>query len=213
MQLFFCPYLWSIQKFTFIWIKKQISQERGTVRTHWNANHLPKMKSTKCNINVVNQEFNHLTYAFRGIFTFTRVYISLFDEVSIPILSYFDEWIPDFTIFMYEWVVNNRSYSRLKKVMRNGSVKSREIKSLDWCSFVDPWCSSDDSNSVEFFKIHILFTPLWLVFTSQYLFNPFLMTVSILVNKLERSLVLHLPEPAMKRCENGSLCSLGVQYK
>ena len=36
------------------------------------------------------------------------------------------------------------------------------------------------------------------------------MTVSILVNKLDNSLVVHLLELAIKQCFTGDLCSLGV---
>ena len=38
-------------------------------------------------------------------------------------------------------------------------------------------------------------------------------TVSILVNKLDNGFVVHLLEPAIKRCFTGDLCSLGVQYR
>ena len=45
----------------------------------------------------------------------------------------------------------------------------------------------------------------------QYFSSPVFMTVSILVNKLDKSFVVHLLEPAIKRCFTGDLCSLGVQ--
>ena len=35
------------------------------------------------------------------------------------------------------------------------------------------------------------------------------MTVSILVNKLDKCFAVHLLEPAMNRCFTGDLCSLG----
>ena len=41
--------------------------------------------------------------------------------------------------------------------------------------------SSDDDNLVELFKIHMLFTPLWIILVLQYLPNPSLMMVKILV--------------------------------
>ena len=37
------------------------------------------------------------------------------------------------------------------------------------------------------------------------------MTVRILVNKLDNCFVVHLLEPAIKRCFTGDLCSLGVK--
>ena len=39
--------------------------------------------------------------------------------------------------------------------------------------------------------------------------SPVFMTVSILVNKLDNCFVVHLLEPAMKRCFTGDLCNLG----
>ena len=62
---------------------------------------------------------------------------------------------------------------------------------------------------VEFLSIHILLTPVWLVLTLQYFSSPVFMTVSILVNKLDNSFVVHLP--AIKRCFTGDLCGMGVQ--
>ena len=39
------------------------------------------------------------------------------------------------------------------------------------------------------------------------------MTVTILVNKLDHCFVVHLLEPAIKRCFTGDLCSLGMKMK
>ena len=61
----------------------------------------------------------------------------------------------------------------------------------------------------KFLSIHILLTPVWLVFILQYFSGPVFMTVSILVNKLDNCFVVHLLEPAKKRCFTGDLCSLG----
>ena len=72
---------------------------------------------------------------------------------------------------------------------------------------------NDDSKVVEFLSIHILLTPVWLMFIQQYFSGPVFMTVSILDNKLDNCLVVHLLEPAMKQCFTGDLCSLGVQYR
>ena len=72
-----------------------------------------------------------------------------------------------------------------------------------------PKRANDDSKFVEFLSIHILLIPVWLVFILQYFSSPVFMTVSILVNKLNNSFVVHLLEPAMKRCFTGDLCSLG----
>ena len=75
-----------------------------------------------------------------------------------------------------------------------------------------PKWASDDSKFVEFLSIHILLTPVWLVFTLQYSSSPVFMTVNILVNKLDNCFVVHLLEPAMKWCFSGDLCSLRVHY-
>ena len=72
------------------------------------------------------------------------------------------------------------------------------------------WTPKDDSKFVEFLNIHIL-TPVWLVFILQYFSSPVFITVSILVNKLDNCFVVHLLEPAIKRCFTGDLCSLGVR--
>ena len=62
--------------------------------------------------------------------------------------------------------------------------------------------SNDDNKLVEFFRIHMLFTPLWLIVVLQYLLNPFLMVVKILVSRHDSSFVVRLLEPAIKRCLN-----------
>ena len=59
-----------------------------------------------------------------------------------------------------------------------------------------PKWANDDSKFVEFLRIHILLTPVWLVFTLQNLSSPVFITVSILVNKLDNYVVVYLP--AMK---------------
>ena len=61
--------------------------------------------------------------------------------------------------------------------------------------------------------MHILLTPVWLVFMLQYFSSPVLMTVSTLINKLDNCFVVHLLEPQMKRCFTGDLYSFGVQYR
>ena len=76
-----------------------------------------------------------------------------------------------------------------------------------------PKCPNDDSKFVEFLSIHRLFTPVWLVFILQYFSGPVFMTVSFLVTKLDNCFVVHLLEPAMKRCFTGDLFSLEVQYR
>ena len=74
-----------------------------------------------------------------------------------------------------------------------------------------PKWPNDDSKFVEFLSIHILLTPVLLVFILQYFSSPVFITVRILVNKLDNCFVVHLLEPAIKRCSTGDLCSLGVQ--
>ena len=68
-------------------------------------------------------------------------------------------------------------------------------------------------SDLEFLSIHILLTPVWLVFLLQYFSSPVLITVSILVYKLDSSFVVHLLEQTIKQCFTGDLCSLGVQYR
>ena len=75
-----------------------------------------------------------------------------------------------------------------------------------------PKWPNDESKSVEFFSIHTLLTPVWLVFILQHFSSPVFMTVSILVNKLDNCFVVQLLKPAMKRF-TGGLCNLGVQYR
>ena len=73
--------------------------------------------------------------------------------------------------------------------------------------------SSDDNKLVEFFRIHMLLTPLRLVLVLQYLTNPSFMVLSTLVRRHDRSFVVHLLEPAINLCLYGDLCNLGVQYR
>ena len=73
--------------------------------------------------------------------------------------------------------------------------------------------SSDDNRHAEIFSIHMLFTPLRLVLVAQYLISPCLMVDSNFVRRHDKSLVVHLLEPAIKRCLKGILCSFGVHYR
>ena len=82
--------------------------------------------------------------------------------------------------------------------MWDASVQGRKIKCLNGSCSVDPKSPNDDSKFVEFLSIHILLTPVWLVFILQYFSSPVFMTVSISVNKLDNCFVVHLLEPAMK---------------
>ena len=80
-------------------------------------------------------------------------------------------------------------------------VKYWKIKCLDWCSCMDrsSW-SNDDNKLVEFFRIHMLLTPLRLVLVLQYLTNPSFMVFRSLVRRHNRSFVVHLLEPAINLC-------------
>ena len=97
--------------------------------------------------------------------------------------------------------------------MWDRSVQYRVEKSNVWMEVAlwTPKWPNDDNKFVEFLSIHILLTPVWPILILQYFSSPVFMTVSILVNKLDNSFVVHLLEPAIKRCFTGDLCSLGVQ--
>ena len=56
---------------------------------------------------------------------------------------------------------------------------------------------------MEFLTIHMLLTPLWLVLVLQYLISPSLTVFNILVSRHDKSFVVHLLEPAIKRCLKG----------
>ena len=73
--------------------------------------------------------------------------------------------------------------------------------------------SSDDNRLVEFYRIHMLVTPLRLSRVLLYLTNPSSMVLSSLVRRHGRSFVVHLLEPAINQCLYGDLCNLGVQYR
>ena len=60
--------------------------------------------------------------------------------------------------------------------------------------------SSDDNRHVEFFSTYMLSTPLQLVLVAEYLISPSLMVDSNFVRRRGKSLVVHLLEPAIKRC-------------
>ena len=97
--------------------------------------------------------------------------------------------------------------------MWDGSVQGRKIKCLNGSCSMDSQVTKDDSKFVEFLGIHILLTPVWLVFILQYFSSPVFVTISILVNKLDNCFVVHMPEPAIKRCFTGDLCNLGVHHR
>ena len=67
--------------------------------------------------------------------------------------------------------------------------------------------ASDGNKLVEFFRIHMLLTPLWLVLVLQYPTNSSFMVLSSLVRRHERSFVVHL-QPAKNRCDLCDLCDL-----
>ena len=72
------------------------------------------------------------------------------------------------------------------------------IKSNVWTGVavrISSW-SNDDNQLVQFFRIHESFTPLRLALVLQYLTNPSFMVLSSLMTRHERSLVVHLLEPA-----------------
>ena len=70
--------------------------------------------------------------------------------------------------------------------------------------------SGDDNKLVEFFRIHMLLTPLRMVLVLQYLTNPSFTVLSSLVRRHGRSFVVHLMEPAINLCLYGNLCNFGV---
>ena len=57
-----------------------------------------------------------------------------------------------------------------------------------------------------------LFEFLRLVLVLQYLISPSFTVVNTLVSRHDKSFVVHLLEPAIKRCLKGTLCNIGVQY-
>ena len=96
--------------------------------------------------------------------------------------------------------------------MWDGDIQ-KKIKCSNGSCFTDSKSANDDSEFVKFVSIHILLSPIWLVFILQYFSSPVFMTVSILVNKLDNCFEVHFLEPVMKRYFTGDLCSLGVQYR
>ena len=69
------------------------------------------------------------------------------------------------------------------------NVEGRKIRCLNGSCSMDSQVTKDDSKFVEFLSIHILLTPVWLVFMLQYFSSPVFMTVSILVIKLDNCFV------------------------
>ena len=68
--------------------------------------------------------------------------------------------------------------------------------------------SNDDNKFVEFFKIHMLSTPLRLVLVLQYLTNPSFMVLSSLVSRQDRSFIVQLLGSAINLSLYGDLCDL-----
>ena len=79
------------------------------------------------------------------------------------------------------------------------------VRTLNW--------SSDDNRHVEFFSIHMLFAPLQLVLVTQLVISPSLMVYSNFLRRHDKSLIVLLLEPAIKRCLKGVLCGFGFQYR
>ena len=76
--------------------------------------------------------------------------------------------------------------------------------------------SSDDNKLIEFFRIHMLLTPLRVVLVLQYLTNPLFMVIMVLsslLRRYDRSFFIHSLELAISLCLYGDLCNLGVQYR
>ena len=73
--------------------------------------------------------------------------------------------------------------------------------------------SSDDNRHVKFFSTYMLFTPSRLVLVAQYLISKSLMVDSNFARRHDKSLVVHVLGPAIKRCLKGVLCSFGVPYR
>ena len=80
--------------------------------------------------------------------------------------------------------------------------------------------TSEDNRHVEFFRIHMLFTPLWLILVTQYFISQSLMVDSNFLRRHDKSLVVHLLEPAMKRCLNMNIdkqlknvCKFGIHKR
>ena len=67
--------------------------------------------------------------------------------------------------------------------------------------------SRDDNRLVEFLTIHMLLTPLRLVLVLLYLISPSFTVVNTLVSRHDKPFVVHLLEPAIKRCLTGTLCN------
>ena len=59
----------------------------------------------------------------------------------------------------------------------------------------------------------MLLTPLQLVLVAQYFISPSLMVDSKFVRRHDNYLVVHLMEPAIKRCLKQVLCSFRVRYR
>ena len=59
----------------------------------------------------------------------------------------------------------------------------------------------------------MLFTRLRLVLVAQHLISPSLTVDSNFVRRHDKSLVVHVLEPAIKGCLKGVLCSFGVRYR
>ena len=103
-----------------------------------------------------------------------------------------------------------RDFSRLC-----GTDVYKVENSYVWTDVAVRTCSSsrDDNRLMELLTIHKLLIPLQLVLVLQYLISQSLIVVNTLVSWLDKSFVVHLLEPAIKRCLKRTLCNFGVQYK
>ena len=76
--------------------------------------------------------------------------------------------------------------------MWDTSVQDKKSNVWTEAALRAPKWPNDENKFVGFFTIHILLTPVWLVFILRYFSGHVFMTVNILVNKLDNCPVVHL---------------------
>ena len=131
----------------FVWIQKDISENMGTIRNHWNANCLledfsGKIMKILSNRNSVILMMSSSEYLFLESECSFAKYVS-----SYPNTKYLYLWLP---FFENEGVSDNTSESVFKFLVRYGCITVEKSKDLMLVTCLKVWDLSCSNNSLEF---------------------------------------------------------------
>ena len=180
-------------------------------RSHWNPNDLTKKTSSKLNKDVISQKLYHSAYLTCSVqIIFTKI-----DGVyEIPLSTRnFSVGISVTFISPLEWVVHKCNNSRLEQSVWDWCVQCLKVMCLNWCCCTDIQLIQGWQQACGVFNNPHAVDSIATGFSVTVPNYPSLTVVNTLVSRHDKSFVVHLLEPEIKRCLKGTLCSFGVQYK